>query len=675
LTFTIARARFENVGQRSPHWPVDLDVITMPARHGTPDNPLSRVTESIRGYADASDFGAVTLTLVFLRETRRDEWARLLAAPPREAVSILNRLGQASEPPVEDNIRTICTVLPGAALTETIAAVDSVARHLGDSKTFELLLDEFAAGAKETGGVYTPRAVTTTLARILDPAPIPTVYDPYYRAGELLIAVASEVRDKFPHAPLRVYGSMPGPVAPEIAQMNMRVHAVDAQLDRRGIDGADAASWETRTFSRIVSNPPFNLSNWDQGNHRPWRYGQPPPHNANFAWLQDVPERLEPGGRAGVIMANSAASSTNRTERGIRMRMVEDGCVEGLISLPPALFPGTGVPAMIWLLTPAGTKRDELLFIDASSAGHMVNRTLRTLDDSEVQEIVQIVDDWRAGRTISDDDGPIRGGSVPLQRIRSLHFDLNPANFLTRPYTAPRAEDALPRVDGLTVELSAAQAVSAQGHSAVTQLLQDRDALHELISSASGVWPTVQLGDLCKLVPGTPTHEVLDGSVPLLKPRNLLLGRLSGPTDMLGAEEAQRLAGYQVRSGDLLCTRTGTVGRVGLATQEQDGWIFGTGLIRIRVEPESPVDPTFLSFYFTHPAVLDWIKRNSRGTSIPNISSQALATLPVRMPPLSDQRAIGMALSRLNESIDAYRRVSEATAELRDALLPLLMPA
>jgi len=45
------------------------------------------------------------------------------------------------------------------------------------------------------------------------------------------------------------------------------------------------------------------------------------------------------------------------------------------------------------------------------------------------------------------------------------------------------------------------------------------------------------------------------------------------------------------------------------------------------------------------------------------------------MPPLPDQRAIGMALSRLNESIDAYRRVSEATAELRDALLPLLMPA
>ena len=43
--------------------------------------------------------------------------------------------------------------------------------------------------------------------------------------------------------------------------------------------------------------------------------------------------------------------------------------MEGLISLPPALFRSTGVPAMIWLLTPSGKQRNEILFIDASGAG------------------------------------------------------------------------------------------------------------------------------------------------------------------------------------------------------------------------------------------------------------------------------------------------------------------
>ena len=184
--------------------------------------------------------------------------------------------------------------------------------------------------------MYAPKAVTAALARMLDTGFAPTVYDPFCRAGELLIAVASDVRANFPHAPLHVYGNMPSSRFLEIARMNILLHEVDGELGRRDVVGQDAMSWETRKFSRIISNPPFNLSNWDRGNHRPWRYGQPPRHNANFVWLQDAIERLEPGGRPGMIMANSAASSTNRTEKEIRMRMIEDGCVEALISLPPA---------------------------------------------------------------------------------------------------------------------------------------------------------------------------------------------------------------------------------------------------------------------------------------------------------------------------------------------------
>ena len=374
-----------------------------------------------------------------------------------------------------------------------------------------------------------------------------------------------------------------------------------------------------------------------------------------------------------MIMANSAAFSANRTEKVIRMQMVEDGCVEALISLPASLFRGTGVPAMIWLLTPSGTQRKEIRFIDASSAGRMVNRTLRRLEDFEIQKIVQIVENWRAGCSTAENDGSIRSGSVGLQKIRDLDYDLNPANFLRRPYVTPRVEDALPKVHELALNLNAAHSISEDRHFAVTQLVQDLDGLNELISSASANRPASQLSDLCQLVPGTPTHDAPDGSVPVLKPKNLALGRLTGPTDMLTTVEAQRLTRYQVRSGDLLCTRTGTVGRVGLASQEQDGWIFGTGLIRIRAKPQSLMDPLFLGFYFTHPAVVDWIKRNSRGTSIPNISTQVLGTLPVRLPPLSEQQAIGEAINKLNESIEAHQRVSETIVELRNALLPLLV--
>jgi restriction endonuclease S subunit len=192
-----------------------------------------------------------------------------------------------------------------------------------------------------------------------------------------------------------------------------------------------------------------------------------------------------------------------------------------------------------------------------------------------------------------------------------------------------------------------------------------------LLGPMPASWTETQLADICKLIPGAATHDDPDGSVPILKPRNLIAGMLAGSTDRMSADEAAQRARYQVRSGDILCARTGSIGRIGLATAENTGWIFGTGLICIR--SSSPqVDPQFLCLYFTHPAVKEWIARHARGTAIPSISSQILGTLPVSLPPTPTQRAIGQALKALNEKIEAHQRICETTAELRDTLLPLL---
>ena len=179
----------------------------MPAKHDASDGPFFRFFESIRGQVDASEFGLVALTLVFLRATQEDEWASLIAAPPHEAVSILERLGRELGPPIESNIRTVCGLLSETSLVEALKSINSAASQLGDSETFQLLLDEFTSGDKAAGGVYTPKAVTDALARMLAPGAASTVYDPFCRAGELLVAVASDVRTNFPDAPLHVYGT------------------------------------------------------------------------------------------------------------------------------------------------------------------------------------------------------------------------------------------------------------------------------------------------------------------------------------------------------------------------------------------------------------------------------------------------------------------------------------
>jgi restriction endonuclease S subunit len=195
--------------------------------------------------------------------------------------------------------------------------------------------------------------------------------------------------------------------------------------------------------------------------------------------------------------------------------------------------------------------------------------------------------------------------------------------------------------------------------------------MSDLIGATPSTWATTRLSDICTLIPGASTPSDLAGAVPVLKPRNISAGKLAGPVDRISAEEAARRPRYQVRSGDILCVRTGSVGRVGLVAAEQGGWIFGTGLICLR--PAEHVDPQFLCFYLTHPAVTDWVARQARGTTaISSISAQVLGALPVSLPPLATQRAIGRALATLNDKIEAHQRICQTTTELRDALLPLL---
>ena len=84
----------------------------MPAKHEAPE---SRSSGSLRAFGARRRLRVrlVALTLVFLRATREEEWASLLAAPAREAAFMLERLGRELELPIEGNIRTICDLSRG----------------------------------------------------------------------------------------------------------------------------------------------------------------------------------------------------------------------------------------------------------------------------------------------------------------------------------------------------------------------------------------------------------------------------------------------------------------------------------------------------------------------------------------------------------------------------------
>ena len=67
--------------------------------------------------------------------------------------------------------------------------------------------------------------------------------------------------------------------------------------------------------------------------------------------------------------------------------------------------------------------------------------------------------------------------------------------------------------------------------------------------------------------------------------------------NFLPIEKAQAFERYRIKSGDVLFTRSGTIGRSAVATDHHDGWLMTFHLLRVRADPRICL-PTYLRIVF-----------------------------------------------------------------------------
>ena len=107
--------------------------------------------------------------------------------------------------------------------------------------------------------------------------------------------------------------------------------------------------------------------------------------------------------------------------------------------------------------------------------------------------------------------------------------------------------------------------------------------------------------------------------------------------------------------------------RRALIGEHEDGWLCGTGCLRVRLGDAS-ADPRYASYYLGHPNVREWIIRHAHGATMPNLNSSILAACPFVLPPLDEQRAIARILGALDDKIELNRRMSATLEAMARAL-------
>ena len=258
-------------------------------------------------------------------------------------------------------------------------------------RTYEYCLSKFAEQeGKLAGEFYTPSCVVRTLVEVLQPYH-GRVYDPACGSGGMFVQSAKFIENHSGNInDISVYGQDSNPTTWKMAQMNLAIRGIDADLGKYNADTFFNDCHPTLRADYIMANPPFNLSDWGadklQDDVR-WQYGVPPTGNANFAWLQHMIYHLAPNGKIGMVLANGSLSSQSGGEGDIRKNIINADLVECIVAMPTQLFYTTQIPVSLWFLAKNKKQKGKTLFIDAREMGTMVTRKLRELSEDDIKKI------------------------------------------------------------------------------------------------------------------------------------------------------------------------------------------------------------------------------------------------------------------------------------------------
>ncbi|AOV18135.1 N-6 DNA methylase [Acidihalobacter aeolianus] len=275
---------------------------------------------------------------------------------------------------------------------------------------YEYFLGEFARSEGQKGGeFFTPRSVVRLMVEIIEPHH-GTVFDPACGSGGMFVQSAQFIerhRDELAagDGDIYVYGQEKTLETVKLARMNLAVNGLRGEVRQANAYYEDPYGAFGR-FDFVMANPPFNVDDVSlsrvEGDARFNTYGIPRKKtkakkadagketvpNANYLWINLFATSLKPGGRAALVMANSA-SDARHSEADIRRTLIENGLIYGMLTLPSNMFYTVTLPATLWFFD-KGENDGRILFIDARNVYTQIDRAHREFSEEQIQNLAVI---------------------------------------------------------------------------------------------------------------------------------------------------------------------------------------------------------------------------------------------------------------------------------------------
>ena len=334
-------------------------------------------------------------------EAIEDENPKMAGVLPKEVYA---QLVPDEEPELLSNIVRIFKDIPENCTIDIFGEI------------YEYFLGNFALSeGKDGGAFYTPATVVRYMVNVLNPECGDKKFlDPACGSGGMFVQAARYMHEhnasEEEQMKFLCYGVEKEPDTVKLAKMNLLLNNVRGEITEANSFYANPYD-AFGAFDYVMANPPFNVDEVvvekviDDARFN--TYGVPRNKtktakkasdkketvpNANYLWIGYFATALNDNGRAALVMANSA-SDAGGSEYDIRKKMIEEGIISQMVTLPSNMFTSVTLPATLWFFDktkPQTNKKDTILFVDARNVFTQIDKAHRKFSDEQIKNLAII---------------------------------------------------------------------------------------------------------------------------------------------------------------------------------------------------------------------------------------------------------------------------------------------
>ena len=284
-------------------------------------------------------------------------------------------------------------------------------------------------GWKNSGESFTPRSIVRLIIRLSPPKRNGVVFDPVCGSGGFLSEALKYSQANYPdnERPI-VYGIDRNLEAVKLAKVNLILNGIrSSNIEHDNFIINSIMSNKQNAYIKydsIYANPPFSVKDWIGKNYlkefgEVFKYGLPPLQYGDYAFIELVLSHLKENGIA-VMLSSEGILFRSGQEREIRKNLLQAGCIDSVIKLPPNLLPDTKIPVIILLLRSPTIEKNVFIFNAENYYTKINNRT--TLTSEDINVICEVFDLRKDIKNMSK--------NISLKDIENNDFNLSVLRYI-----------------------------------------------------------------------------------------------------------------------------------------------------------------------------------------------------------------------------------------------------